>query len=75
MIFNKTLLVERGGEMSKLIGIIKSGSGTVHAVTDKRSPKALCGYRHGMKGNFAWSGRSRVTCEKCKVKIPEDVIE
>lgn len=54
--------------MSKLIGIIKSGSGTVHAVTDKRSPKALCGYRHGMKGNFAWSGRSRVTCEKCKVE-------
>jgi hypothetical protein len=60
--------------MPKLIGLVKSGSGTVHAVMDKKSLKALCGYRHEMRHNLSWSGRSHVKCEKCKKKIPEDVI-
>jgi hypothetical protein len=60
--------------MPKLIGLVRSGSRTVHAVTDEKSPKALCGYRHEMRRILPWSGRSHVTCEKCKKKIPEDVI-
>jgi hypothetical protein len=60
--------------MPRLIGLVKSSTEIVHAVLSSGATKTLSGIRYLPTKNISFSGRSSVTRERCKKKIPEDVI-
>ena len=57
----------------KLIGLLKSPTGIVHAQKEKDLRKAFCGYKDGTSDSIPYSGRSHITCEKCRKALPQDI--